>query len=236
MERTKQYLLVAMVLTGVVIGGALTAKASDDPRYRYGNFLDKTINQDWSVTLWSEFDTFNFNEPSTPSNVHDLHAFDEELSLVYSGLAPWLDVGPGVGYWDAKSNGAWSDTTYPYGFFTLKQTAFGLTFNDRNRFDVEIPEHYNGEGLTYRNALTIATVKKWTPLELQPYVTDEVFYNTRTNEVSANQAFVGFNFKVTKNVGASLSFMLDSEYVDEGNRGYHWKKTPIVVLSTLVNF
>jgi len=229
MGHGKKYLLVAMALTGLVMAGALTAKASDDPRFRYGNFLDKTINQDWSVTLWSEWDTTN-------NNNHALNAIDQELSLVYSGVAPWLDIGPGVGYWDAKGNGRWEDTTYPYGFITLKQTAFGLTFNDRNRFDAEIPEHYVGEGLTYRNALTIATVKKWTALQLQPFVTDEVFYNTRTNEVSDNQAFVGFNFKVTNNIGATLSFMMDSSYTDEGARGNHWKKTPMVVFSTSVNF
>jgi len=229
MGYAKKHLLVAMVLTGMVMGGALTAKADYDPRFRYGNSLDKTINQNWSVTLWSEFDTDN-------TSGHSLNAIDQELSIVYSGLAPWLDIGPGVGYWDAKSNGQWVDTTYPYGFITLKQTAFGLTFNDRNRFDAEIPEHYVGEGLTYRNALTIATVKKWTPLELQPFVSDEVFYNTRENQVSDNQAFVGFNFKVTKNIGASLSFMMDSSYKDEGARGFHWKKTPMAILSTSVNF
>jgi Protein of unknown function (DUF2490) len=235
MSILKKSSILAIVL-GVVICSSLTAKAADDPRYRYGNTLDKTINQDWSITLWSEFDTYNFNQPETNSNSHDLNALDQELSLVYSGLAPWIDLGPGIGYWDAKSNGNWQDTTYPYGFITLKKTFLGLAFNDRNRFDAEIPEHYVGEGLVYRNALTIATAKKWTSFELQPFVSDEIFYNTRESYLSENQAFVGFNFKVTNNIGASLSLMTDSEHIDVANRGYHWKKAPIIILSTSINF
>jgi len=229
MGHVKKYLLVAIVLTGVVIGG-VKAKADYDPRFRFANFLDKKINQDWSVTLWSEFDTNTHSD-------HVLNAIDQEFAPVYSGLAPWIDVGPGIGYYDGKSNGKWTDLTYPFAFITLKKTAFGLAFNDRNRFDADIPEHYVGEGLVYRNALTIATDQKWTALELQPFVSDEIFYNTRGNYLSESQAFVGFNFKVTNNIHATLAFMMDSSYTRNVNAsGGHWKKTPMAVLSTSINF
>jgi|GEM_PF-6720181 hypothetical protein len=227
---------IAAIVLGAVVCLSLTAKANDDPHYRYANTLTKTIDQDWSISLWSEFDTYNFNQPDTPSNTHDLNALDQELTANYSKIAPWLDLGGGVGYWDAKSNGTWEDSVFPIGYATFKKTILGLDLNDRNRIDAEFPEHYMGEGPVYRNALTIATDKKWTPLEIQPFVSDEIFYNFLTKDMSDNQAFVGFNFKVTKNIGASLSFMMDSSHVREANNSTHWKKTPIAILSTSINF
>ena len=219
---------VVMILFGVVMGLSLTARAANDPRFRYDNTLVKTINQDWSIDLYSEFDT-------DKDRTHDLNAIDQELTGVYSGFARWLDLGAGIGYWDAKGNGYWEGTTFPMGFATLKKTIFGLELSDRNRFEAEVPEH-GEEGLVYRNALTIATAKKWTRFEIQPFVSNEIFYNFLAKYASDNQAFGGFNFKVTKNIGASLSFMMDSSHLREVNNGDHWKKTPMAILSTTVSF
>ena len=219
--------IMAIVLGAVILSSA-AAKADDGPRYRYSNSIDKTINKDWSITLYSEIDT-------DKDRGHDLNAMDQELSLVYSGLATWLDVGPGVGYFDGKNNGHWEYTTYPYGFITLKKTFLGLSFNDRNRFDADLPHHAEN-AFVYRNALTIATAKKWTRFEIQPFVSDEIFYNSLAKYMSDNQAFAGINFKITKNIGGSLSFMMDSSHSKDANDIAHWKKTPMVIFSTSVNF
>lgn len=226
---------MAVMVLGALITASSTAKAGDDPRYRYADTLTKTIDQDWSVSLWSEFDTYNFNEPDTPSNAFGLNAIDQELTANYSKLAPWLDAGAGVGYWDSKSRGVWDDAVFPIMYAKFKKTLLGLEINDRDRLDAEFPEHAE-EGPVYRNALTIATAKKWTPLEIQPFVSDEIFYNFLTKDMSENQAFAGFNFRVTENIGASLSFMMDSGHVRDADNSAHWKKTPIAILSTSVNF
>jgi Protein of unknown function (DUF2490) len=227
--------LGAVAVCFMVVGFSLSARATDNPYYRYTNSFTKAINQDWSISLYTEFDTYNFNETHAPTNSHDLHAINPELTANYAGAAPWVDLGAGIGYWDSKSNGSWEDSTYPIVYATFKKTMFGLEFSDRNRLDAEIPEHYKGEGPVYRNAFTIATEKKWTSLELQPFVSNEIFYNFRAKYMSDNQAFVGFNFKITKDIHSSLSFMMDSSHMREAD-GDHWKKTPIVILSTSVNF
>jgi len=212
----------------MVCGFSVMAQAGNDPRFRYDNTLIKTINQDWSIDLYSEFDTDR-------DKAHDLNAIDQELTGVYSGMARWLDLGAGIGYWDAKGNGYWEGTTFPMGFATFKKTILGLEFSDRNRFEAEVPEH-GEEGLVYRNALTIATAKKWTRFDIQPFVTNEIFYNFLEKYASDNQAFIGFNFKITNNIGASLSFMMDSSHYRQVNNADHWKKTPMAILSTTVSF
>ena len=226
--------LICVMAGGVVISLSRTATATDDPRFRYDNTFTKTINRDWSISLYSEFDTYNFNDLKTNHNQYDLNAIDNELTVNYSRVAPWLDLGGGIGYWDAKIDGSWEGTTFPFVYATFKKTMFGLEFSDRNRIDCEFPEH-GAEGPVYRNYAVIATVKTWTSLEIQPFVANENFYAFQARYDSDNQAWVGFNFKVTKNVRASLALMMDISHVREAD-GDHWKKTPIVVLSTAVNF
>lgn len=211
----------------LIAGSCLPARAADGPRFRYANSLAKTINQDWGVSLYSEFDTDR-------DRGHDLNGIDQEFTVSYTGLASWLSLGPGVGYWDAKGNGTWENTVYPYGFITFQKTFLGLSFNDRNRFDAEVPEH-GEEGLVYRNGLTIATARTWTKLELQPYVSDEIFYSCLLKRLVDNQAFAGVNFKIIKNVNGALFFMMESSNNHQID-GSHWKKTPMVGLSTSVNF
>jgi len=222
-----QALFIFIFLIGAYLSMTSAAQAEVNPRYRYSNTFVKSFNQDWSAFLYQEFDTDNHGHP-------DLNAIDQELGLVYSGAARWLDLGMAMGRYDGKSGANWDDINFPFQFITLKWAGCGVEVSDRNRVEEEYPEH-GAYDTRYRNDLTLATAKKWTPFELQPFISDEIFYDFDARYLAEDQLIIGFNFKVTKNITAALSYMMDESHIRGANKDF-WKDQPMAILTTTISF
>ena len=225
----KKVLCIAACL--VLVCFSMLARAEDDPRLRWANTITKQINHDWSVYLYSEFNTDH-------DQGHDLNGIDNELGFNYSGMAKWLDLGAAVGHWDEKDSGAWQGNgqTFQYVYSTFKWSGSGVDISNRCRFDFQFPDHRTEDGQVYRNDLVLAPTYKWTRYKIQPFIGDETYYGFLARHLTTNELASGFNFQITKNIGASIFYMNTQSCSKDTDGTKHWKNQPRIGFTTSVAF
>ena len=104
----------------------------------------------------------------------------------------WLDLSANFRIHNTKkSDDDWQKEYRPYIAAILKWGFPFLEFSDRNRVEVRDKDIDVRTYANYRNKLTIKTVNKWTPIELQPYIADEIYYDLPDGELNQNRVFIG---------------------------------------------
>jgi len=63
------------------------------------------------------------------------------------------------------------------------------------------------EAWRYRNKLTVLFPFKFTDLEVQPYIADEVFIDFHGAKFNRNRLYAGLKFKVIKNLKADVFYL-----------------------------
>ena len=111
----------------------------------------------------------------------------------------------------------------------VKLEFYGLIFKDRNRFEYRIKE-VSPASWRYRNRITMELPLKWTPLNIQPYSADEIFYDFGKERMNQNRAYVGLKMDFLENLKGKIFYMHQSSL------GKKWKESNIFGTSVNVMF
>lgn len=132
-----------------------------------------------------------------------------DAGLFYT-LNNYLNVSAGYRQIYELKNQKFKPENAPYATVTLSLNKDGGLLESRNRFEYR-HFNYQTDSWRYRNKFTIKFPWKFTAVEIQPYVSDEVlmtFASGALNQLNQNRLASGVGFKVTKNVKAELYYML----------------------------
>lgn len=93
---------------------------------------------------------------------------------------------------------------------TPKFELYGFKIEDRNRFEYKLYYDKREDIPEYRNRLLVRAPWKFTPLGIQPYVSDEVFVNLNTSWWRRNRFAAGVTLDIIKNIKGDIYYMLQS--------------------------
>jgi len=181
----------------------LTAKvyAYDDGDFQVWNTdtEEYKINKDLKVTFEEEF--------RWGGNASEFYYQHYDLGLSYA-LNKYWSIGGGYRQIYELSNRKFKMENEPYLTATLLLSGGGFTFESRNRLEYRYFE-YKADSGRYRNKFTLKYPLKFTKIEIQPFVSDEVFFGFGgTNQFNQNRVSAGLGVNLTKDIKAEVYYML----------------------------
>ncbi len=107
-------------------------------------------------------------------------------------------------------NGKFLPEYRPHLDITPKRELYGFKIEDRNRLDFRLYDDKREDMLQYRNRLRIRAPWKFTPLGIQPYVSDEIFVNLNSAAWRRNRFDAGVTFDLIKGIKGDVYYRLQS--------------------------
>jgi hypothetical protein len=201
-KKGKKMRRVSCLLFGFIVALGARAYAYDDHDFQVWNTdaEEFKIDKDSKVVMEEEFRWGN--------NASEFYYHHYDAGYFYN-LKKWLNVGGGYRQVYQLSKGKFKAENEPYVTATLLFEKKGFAFDSRNRLEYR---HfgYQDDSLRYRNKFTLKFPWKFTKLQMQPYVSDEVLIGIGPSitELNQNRLYAGFGANLTKNLKAELYYML----------------------------
>ena len=194
--------------------------------YAYDNHDFQVWNTD--VVEWAINKKIKFayeQEFRWGDNAGELFYQHYDIGLSYRLNQNW---GFGAGYRDVYDlvSDAWKQTNEPYLTTTFFLEKFGFAFDSRSRLEYKNSD-YKTDSWRYRNKFTLKLPWKFTKLQIQPYISDEIlapFASAGTTQINQNRLSGGLGTNLFKNLKAELYYMLQS---NKGSNG-QWTETNIL--------
>jgi len=158
------------------------------------------VNKDLKIAFEEEFRWGN--------NASEFYYQHYDAGFFYN-LKKWLNIGGGYRHIFELKKGKFKLENEPYVTATLLWDLLGLKFDDRNRLEYRHFD-YQADTWRYRNKITVKLPWKFTKLEIQPYLADEVFLDFNNKTFSRNRFYSGFGMNLTKNLKAEIYYILQS--------------------------
>jgi hypothetical protein len=114
---------------------------------------------------------------------------------------------------------------------TPKCDLYGFKIEDRNRFELKLYDDNREDKVEYRNRLLVKAPWKFTPLAIQPYVSDEIFVLLNSVWCRRNRLAAGVTFDLIKNVKGDIYYMLQ-----ETKKSGRWTAANILGMKLKVAF
>jgi hypothetical protein len=213
---------VALLCSGLLCTVCLGSR-SGDLEYWQIHSVSLDINKDLTFTAAQELRMGRHN-----GNPY-LH--NEDLGIVYKGLADWLDIGFNFRKeYEKDSKGKFRHENRPHLNLTVKGKMLGLDVSNRSRF--EWRDRENKDDLwRYRNKSTIKFPLRLTRLNLRPYIAEEWLANLGDDNINENRLYSGFSFALAKNVKSSIYYMWRTKKISGG-----WRDTNIIGIDFKIPF
>ena len=128
-----------------------------------------------------------------------------DLGFTYSGFADWLNIGINYRHIFQEKNDKWVRERRPHLNITLKKKVHDWVLSCRGRFEYRDTQNSN-DGWRYRDKFTVKTPFKFSRLEIQPYIADEIFVDFDEEELNQNRLYAGFSFKLLKNLKGEIYY------------------------------
>lgn len=141
-------------------------------------------------------------------NAGDFFYHHYDLGFVHD-LGKHLNLGIGYRQIFEKKSGQFKEENEPYGMATLFWELEGFKFDDRSRLEYRHFD-YQTDSWRYRNKINMKFPWKFTKLEIQPFVADEIFLGLNGINLNQNRFSSGLGFKITRNIKGELYYMLVS--------------------------
>ena len=157
----------------------------------------KTSDKKWKVKLEEEV--------RIGENVSEIFYNHTDFGATYK-VVDFFSLGLNYRQVFGRSKGKWIPEYRPYihGTFHLKLLDFAL--DNRNRLEYRIFKDKK-DVWRYRNKTTLTFPWKWTSLEIQPYVADEIFIDTERGRVNRNRLYGGIKFKLMEHLKAQTFYL-----------------------------
>ncbi len=196
MEKVK-FLAVGLVMA---VSGMVYAFDDGDFQVWHTENQEFKVNKESKITLEEEF--------RWGDDASDFYYHHYDAGFVYS-LNKNLDLGVNYRQVYEKKKGKFKAENRPHVNAVLKFDLGGFKLDDRNRFEYRHFD-YQGDGWRYRNKVTLKFPWKFTKLDIQPYLSDEVFVDLNEGILNRNRFYSGFGFNLTKNLKADIYYLLQS--------------------------
>ena len=141
-----------------------------------------------------------------------------DLCLIYNGPADWLSVGVGYKRVFAKADDGWEIEDRPILNLALKTKVRGFGVVDRSRFEYRMPQNEQ-ESWRYRHKLTVMSPVTFTPLKIQPYTADEVFYSFDGQGFNQHRVYGGLFLPLHEKVRLELFYIWRLAKEEDGWQG-----------------
>jgi len=158
------------------------------------------VNKESKVTLEEEF--------RWGDDASEFYYQHYDAGFVYS-LNKHLDLGVNYRQVYEKKNGKFKEENRPHLNAILKYDFYGFRLDDRSRIEYRHFD-YQADSWRYRNKFTIKFPWKFTKLEIQPYLADEIFLDFQNKAFSRNRFYSGFGMNFTKNLKGEIYYLLQS--------------------------
>ena len=186
--------------------------AFDDGDFQYWNTesVSFKVGDDWQAQLDEEF---RYGDDGG-----DFYRQHSDLGFTYSGFAKWLDVGINYRHIFQKKDDKWARECRPHLNITLKGKLCDWALRCRGRFEYRDTQNSN-DGWRYRDKFTVKLPFKFSRLEIQPYIADEIFVDFDERELNRNRLYAGFSMKLFKKLKAEIFYLWqrskkDDEWID----------------------
>jgi len=157
------------------------------------------INDDSKIALEEEF--------RWGDNANEFFYHHYDLGFFYN-LKKYLNIGGGYRHVYELKKGKFKIENEPYVTLTLLWGLLGIKFEDRSRMEYRHFD-YQTDSWRYRNKFTVKSPWKFTKIEIQPYVSDEILVGFgTTNQLNQNRFSSGLAMNLTKNIKAEIYYML----------------------------
>ena len=175
-------------------------------QYRSSICVSQQISPDWELS---------FNEGIRALNGDmDLYYNDSDLGMTYGGLASWLDMSFNM-KWAIHEDpsGDWHQEVRPHLGVTVKQKILGMTVKDTSRIEYrEIQAHK--DRWRYRNKIQAEMPWTVSPLELRPYIGDELWFYLDGTGFYANRVITGFKMPISERLTGDFYYYWNNATID----------------------
>ncbi|MDD5194674.1 MAG: DUF2490 domain-containing protein [Candidatus Omnitrophica bacterium] len=193
---------VIFVITGLILFLIAKVYAYDDGDFQVWHTENQEVkaNKKSKITLEEEF---RWGDDASEFYYHHYDA-----GFVHS-LNKYLDLG--INYRQAyeKKKGEFKTENRPHLNAILKYDFYGFKVDDRNRLEYRYFD-YQADSWRYRNKFTVKFPWKFTGLEIQPYLANEIFLDFQNKAFSRNRFYSGFTMSFTKNLKGEIYYLLQS--------------------------
>ncbi len=142
-------------------------------------------------------------------NSKEFYYHHYDLGFFYN-LEKYLSLGCGYRHVLELKKGKFRPENEPYLTATLVWDLKGFKFEDRNRIEYRHFD-YQADSGRYRNKITMKLPWKFTKMEIQPYLSDEIFCGFGgTNQLNQNRFSSGLSFGLTRDIKTEIYYMLQS--------------------------
>lgn len=178
------------------------AHAYDDGDFQVWNTdaEEFKINNDSRITLEEEF--------RWGGNAGEFYYQHYDIGLFYN-LEKWLNIGGGYRHIYELKNRRFKLENEPYITLTFLWGLKGFKFEDRSRIEYRYFD-YQADSGRYRNKFTLKSPWKFTAIELQPYLADEIFLDFQNKAFSRNRFYSGLDMRLTKSLKAEIYYLLQT--------------------------
>ncbi|MCX5701201.1 MAG: DUF2490 domain-containing protein [Candidatus Omnitrophica bacterium] len=195
---------VIFVIIGLSLALAAKTYAYDDHDFQIWNTDSEEykINKESKIVLEQEF-RWGDNASEFFYQHYDIGYFHD--------LKKWFNVGGGYRQIFELYRSKWQQVNEPYVTMTFSGDVKGFKLSNRSRMEFNDYEHKR-DFWRYRNKTDLKLPWKFTKIEIQPYVSDEVFltFGGLPTQFSQNRFCAGFTMNLTKNLKADIYYMLQS--------------------------
>lgn len=200
---------------GLALLLAIRVYAYDDGDFQlwHTEVQEKRINDKSKVSTEEEF---RFGDDASEFYYHHydagyLYDLTKSLSLGFN----YRQV-----YEKKVAHGEFKEENRPYMNAVIKWGILGFQLDNRNRLEYRHFD-YQRDFWRYRNKITAKFPWKFTGLEIQPYLADEVFLSFLGKALNRNRSYCGLLFSFSDNLKGEIYYLLQSDKTAFGK----WKAT-----------
>jgi hypothetical protein len=178
-------------------GSPVHADQDGDWQFWNSTSLEGNVHPRWKLRFEEQF---RFGDQFSEFNYHYT-----DIGLTWK-TSTWFQAALAYAQVYELKKGEWKEEHRPFIDGTLQGKWKGFQFSDRNR--VERRFRQEAEDIwRYRSSLTVSPVRKWSPIQIQPYTSGEVFVDLDERDYNQYRLAGGFTGRLAGLLQAKLYYL-----------------------------
>jgi len=201
MRRKRIVSVIVMLLAAMALQGSVSAYQDGDFQIWHTEVQEFKLSDGWRMPIEEEF-----RYGDSASELYYQHydiGIARDINKYLTVIASYRQIYEG-------EKGKFKPEYQPNINIIPKFDLYGFKIDDRNRFELKLYDDNRADLVEYRNKLTIRAPWKFTPIGIQPYVSDEIFVTVNTMFYRRNRFATGVTFDILKEIKGDVYYMLQS--------------------------